>query len=59
MSHVAEMREILRHWGVYGPCDPGGALWRFVGLPVDDLSDEAIVEIARQIAAGKAEEGDE
>jgi len=49
---AAELRELLRNWGVYGPLNPEGTAFGWKAIPVDELSDEAIFEIADQIGRG-------
>ena len=42
------LRPILRKWGTYGEIAPGVYDW--VVIPVDTLSDERVIEIAKAIA---------
>jgi hypothetical protein len=46
----------MRHWGTYGPMDPDGHAYAWQAFPVDDLSDEAILELARAMADAWSEE---
>jgi hypothetical protein len=56
---VARVREILRHWVVYGPwlTETGECIgWRPYPIPVDDMSDDEIEAAARAIAEGGKED---
>jgi hypothetical protein len=53
---VKRMREILRNWRYHGPLPdlpPGIFGYGPIPIPVDDLTDEQVVEVARQIGGDK------
>lgn len=49
VERVARVRDKLREWGTYGPMNPEGTLFGWRRFPVDDLSDEAVMELAKEI----------
>lgn len=51
-SFLNRARVILRNWGSYGPVLPSssGQLYGWRPLPIDDMSDEEILSVAREIA---------
>lgn len=44
---IAAFRETLGKWGTYGPTSYGAG---WTPLPVDEMTDEQVVEAARKIA---------
>jgi hypothetical protein len=48
IKDVAELRRRLKQWGTYGPIAPDFHAWK--PLPVDEMTDEQVLEAARLIA---------
>jgi hypothetical protein len=56
VSNITELREKIRGWGIYGPIvnsEGNVTMYAWRALDVDALSDEQIVEVAKDIADNK------
>ena len=51
---VAKIREILRGWIMpYERHFEGGSIWGWEPIPVDEMTDDEVLEVARGIAERK------
>lgn len=55
MTTIDQAREILRNWMSYRPVEHHGQLagYRLTPIPVDDLTDDELLEIVREISTDK------